>query len=304
MRTVAILAVVASLARAACVAVPSGNILARDLFAAIPLFQALDPQAMVGFAPYPGTVRVLSSHDVILIGRRYGLAFPPGETAPIVCIERVVRQLSAGEVREALLSALNNDSVQLDLLEFSSQSFPPGRLEFDRGGLQKPPAGNPQIPVIWRGSMTYDDHRSLAVWAKLRASVQGEIAVARETILPGAVIRAEQVNTRRVSQFPVLGPSPALPLQIAGKVARHLLAAGQRITSDALEDLQDVIRGDTVHVRVVFGGATIGFDAIAQSSGQKGQVIVVHNPTSGRNFRGLIAGRAEVIVPAAVEGAL
>src|SRR5580704_18353787 len=130
MRTVIIFAVVAGLASGAevaglasatCVTVPSSNILARDLSSAIPLLRALEPETIISFAPFPGTARVLSSRDVALTARRYGLAFPPGETAPSVCVERFVCALSPEEVRAALLLALDVADVRLELLAFSNQ---------------------------------------------------------------------------------------------------------------------------------------------------------------------------------------
>jgi flagella basal body P-ring formation protein FlgA len=295
MRTVAILVVVAGLARAACVVVPSGNILVRDISTAIPLFQALDPDTVIGFAPFPGTIRVLSARDVLLIGRRYGLAPPPGEAAGSVCVERIVRYLSMEEVKAALLSALDIADVRLEVLEFSNQALPPGRLEFQHSGLNKPPRNNPETPVLWRGNLIYDDQRSLVVWAKVRISVVREIFLATETIPKGAVIRADQVASTPVRQFPSLEPSPSGP-SVIGKVARRALPAGQAIVAEALDDLQDVFRGEMVHVEAIDGGASIRFDAIAQASGQKGEIILVHNPTSGRNFRALIEGREQVVV--------
>jgi flagellar basal body P-ring formation protein FlgA len=300
MRIVAILAVVAGLAHAACIAVPSSKILARDLSAAVPLFQALDPDAMLGFAPFPGTVRVLSSRDMVLIGRRYGLAFPPAETVPSVCIERIVRHLSMEEVRAALLSALNISGVRLEVLEFSNQPLPPGELAFRRTSLNKPPGNNPQTPIIWPGKLIYDDQHSLAVWARVRISVDGEVFLAAETIPKGTVIRAEQIAATRMAQFPLLQPSVGSPLIVAGKVARRTLQAGQPIVAEALDELQDVLRGETVHVQAIDGAATIRFDAVAQSSGRKGDIIVVHNPSSGRNFRALIDGREQVVVRGAL----
>jgi flagella basal body P-ring formation protein FlgA len=296
MRTVAILAVVAGLARAACVAVPSGNILARDLSTAIPMFQALDPDTILGLAPFPGAVRLLSLRDMVLMGRRYGLAIPAGETVPSVCVERAVRHLSNEEVREALLSALAIVNVRLEVLEFSNQPFPSGRLEFQRAGLNKPPENNPETSVIWRGKLIYDAQRSLAVWARVRISVDREILLATETIPKGAVIRAEQIATTRIRQFPVLEPARSAPLVIAGKIARRTLAAGQPIGPEALDDPKDVVQGKTVHVEAIDGGASIRFDGIAQSSGLKGEMVMVHNPSSGRNFRALIEGREQVVV--------
>jgi flagella basal body P-ring formation protein FlgA len=296
MRTLAIFAVVAGLSRAACVAVPSSKILARDLATAIPLFQALDPGVVIAFAPFPGTVRILSSRDIFLTARRYRLAFAGGEAAPSLCVERVVRHLSIEEVTAALLSALDIARVRLEILEFSNQPLPPGRLAFQRASLSQPPGNNPLTPVIWRGNLIYDDHHSLAVWAKVRISVDCEVFLAADTIPMGTVIRAEQVAATHISQFPLLQPSPRLPLVVAGKIARRTLAAGQRIVGEDLEELKDVLRGETVHVQAMDGGASIRFDAIAQSSGQKGETIMVHNPSSGRNFRALIAGREQVVV--------
>jgi len=296
MRLVPILAVVAGLARADCIAVPANNILARDLSGAVPLFQALDPETIIGFAPFPGIERALSSHDLFLTARRFGLAFPAGELAPSVCVERIVRHLSMEEVRAALLSALDIAAVRLEVLEFSNQPLPPGRLEFQRTSLNRPPGNNPQTPVIWQGRLIYDDQHRLAVWAKVRISVPGEIFLAKESIPKGSVIGAEQIALTRVEQFPLLAPSSAAPLVIVGKVARRTLQAGQPIVAAALDDPKDVTVGEIVHVQVIDGAASIRLDAIAQSSGQKGEIIVVHNPSSGKNFRALIEGRQQVVV--------
>jgi flagella basal body P-ring formation protein FlgA len=300
MRALAILAVVTGLARGACIAVPSGNILARDLSGAVPLFQALDPEAIIGFAPFPGTERILSSHDLVLTGRRYGLAFPPGEPVPSLCIERIVHHLSIEEVRASLISALDIADIRLEVLEFSNQPLPPGRLEFQRAALNKPPGNNPQTPVIWRGKLIYDDQHSLTIWAKVKISVDRDMLVAVETIPKGAVIRAEQVATARMQQFPSLEPPRGVPFVAIGKVARRTLPAGQPIVAEALDELEDVLRGETVHVQAIDGGASIRFDAVAQSSGRKGDVIVVHNPSSGRNFRAQIEGREQVVVRGAL----
>ncbi len=124
MRTAASLIIAAGVAHAACVLVPTDRLLARDLATAVPLFQALDPDEALGFAPFPGTVRILTSHDILLTARRYGLAFAPGEAAPSICVERIVHPLSVDEVSAALLSSLDIPDVKLEILEFSNQQVP------------------------------------------------------------------------------------------------------------------------------------------------------------------------------------
>jgi len=300
MRILGILVLVGGLARAACVAIPSGKILARDLFDAVPLFQALDPGVILGLAPFPGAERVLSAHDILLTARRYGLAPSPGQPVGGVCVVRSMRHFSIEEVKAALLSALDMGDVRLDVLEFSNPLLPPGRLQFQRAALSRPPGNNSQLPVIWRGRLIYDDQHSLAVWAKARISVDREIVVAAETIPKGTVIRDEQVATRHIQQFPLPDPHPGLLPPTVGRVARQTISAGQPIMPEALDDFKDVLRGATVHVQAIEGGASIRFDAVAQASGQKGETIIVHNPSSGRNFRALIEGREQVSVRGAL----
>ena len=295
MRTAAVF-LLAGLARAACIPIPSARILARDLAPSVPLFARLNPEEVLGFAPFPGTVRTMSSRDVLFTARNHGLDFPPDVSAPSICVERVVHHLSEEQVREALLTALDRPNVRLEVLEFSNQSFPPGRLEFDFRTLNRPPGNDWRVPVTWRGRLVYDDRKSLNAWAKVRISVETEAVLAREDISQGSLIRGDQIATVRIPQFPSPGASPLLASAIAGKIARRTIAAGQPIPADAVDEFQEVTRGQTIHVEAIDGGATIRFDGIAQASGRKGDVIVVHNPWSGRSFRARIEGPEQVVV--------
>lgn len=296
-----------SLAQAACISVPSANIVAGDLSTTVPLFGQLDPKTPVGLTPHPGIQRVLSSREVFGIATRYGLSFPAGEAAPSLCVQRKGRPLSAEELRPVLLSALKIPDVQLDILEISARQVPPGHLDFRREGLNRAPKGDPQIPVIWQGRLIYDGQHSLAVWVKVRLAVTREIVVATEQIPAGSVIGSAQIQSVLKRQFPLPELSTGSQLttkQITGMVARRTLALGERIVLTALEAPRDVGRGQTVHVHVIDGGATISLDGVAESSGNRGETIVVHNPSSGKNFRALIEGPNQVVVQLATGGSL
>jgi len=301
MRIAIILAAVPGLVHAACLSVPSSKILAGDIAGAVPLFAQVAPETPIGFAPLPGVQRVLSSRDLFLIAAANGLKFPAGEVAPSLCVQRAVRPLAIAEVRPVLLSALGVPDVAMEILEISDQLVPPGRLEFRREELNRPAKDDPQNPVIWRGQWVYDGQHSLAVWAKVRMAVSRDVVVAELDIPADSVIRPEQVKTITRRQFPLVEPSlnsaPTID-QIAGKMSRRSITAGERITALELEAAKDVIRGETVHVKVVDGAATVTLDAVAQSSGTKGESIIVHNPTSGKNFRALIEERGQVTVVA------
>jgi flagella basal body P-ring formation protein FlgA len=175
---------------------------------------------------------------------------------------------------------------------------------FTLAAVNKPPGENAQTPVVWPGKLLYDDQHSISVWAKVRILVDTEMFVAKNDVPKGEAIRAEQIVSTHSPQFPSLKSKPFSSDAIIGKVARRMIPAGQKITPDALEDPKDVIQGETVHVKVVDGAATITLDAVAQSSGNKGETILVHNPASGKNFRARIEDRSQVIVVPAPGSAL
>jgi flagellar basal body P-ring formation protein FlgA len=285
-----------SSAPAACIEVPSNTIRAQDLAPAVPWFQALDPQAIIAFAPFPGTERVISSHDLVLLARRYGLVLSDQDPIAPLCVERIVHPLTLEEVTGALRSALDSQQARLEILDFTNKPVPSGRLVFQFAAINRPPANDPQAPVIWTGKLIYDAGASLAVWAKVRISVEREVLVAAHNIAKGELLTAHEISISRMAQFPAKEYPPSDTSAIAGKIARRPIAAGQRILPEMLEQATDVRGGETVHVKVVDGAATIMLDAVAQSSGMKGQSVIVHNPLSGKNFRAVIEGPSQVLV--------
>lgn len=295
MRTILIASVFAALAHAGCVAVSSDRILAHDILEAFPLLKGLDPQTVIGFAPRPGVQRILSARELMLIAQKQGLGLGDGIISSI-CVERMVRSISPEEMRTALLSAIGAADVELEVIEFSGEPLPPGRLEFKPVQLGRPVGENPEIPVIWHGLLRYDSQSSIPVWAKVKVSMGCTLLVAAEDIPAGAAIKAAQVKAARTRQFPFLPLSIQSPEAIIGKIARRNIPAGQKFALGALDEPLDISRGDTVRVSVVDGSATLSMDVVAQSSGKKGESILVHNPSTGKNFRAVVEGKGRVAV--------
>ena len=296
MRTIAILTLVTLAAHAACISVPSDRIVVRDLADTVTLFQGLDPETPIGFAPMPGTQRVLAGRELVLIAQRHGVIVSAGSVIPDVCVQREAHVISRDEMKAALLAALGIEDATLELMEFTSQTVPSGRLEFQRGALTKPAPSGPESPVTWRGRLVYDGQHSVVVWAKVRITVERPLLIAVEDIPAGSVVRAEQIKITRGRQFPFSGPSVYTSEQAIGKLARRSIPAGQRIVPGALEEPKEVARGEKVHVRVIDGLATLSFEGVAASAGRKGESILVHNPASGRNFRAVIEEKGKVVV--------
>ena len=217
------------------------------------------PNAIIGFSPFPGTKRVLSSRDVVLVARRYGLAFPAGEQAPSLCVERIVRSSFYGrsEGGPGLCprfprSAAGGPGIQQSTSPSRPADVPAGGLE---QAARKQPANTRDLA---READTTTTDTVSVVWAKVRISVDREIFLATETIPLGAVIRAEQIVSTRVPQFPSRESQPSSAYAIVGKVARRTIPAGQRIVAEVLGDPQGrASTGKRFMSRSIDGAATI-----------------------------------------------
>ena len=228
MKLVFILMNVAVMLGAECVPIAHDKIIARDLAGMIPVFGSLDPETVIGFAPFPGVQRILSSRELLMLARRQGLE--ADATIPSVCVERAARPIDRGEMNAALVAALGVADASLELLGFSNQAVPAGHLEFAIAGLNKPPTDAPEAAVIWRGRLVYDGTRSLAVWAKVRITVQRLAVIASQRIPAGTTLRPEQLKISQIVQFPFSGPTLDSISQVAGKIVRQTVAAGQPIS--------------------------------------------------------------------------
>jgi flagella basal body P-ring formation protein FlgA len=297
MRTVLLLSVAWALARADCVAVSSDQILAGDLSDAVPFLRQLKPNTPLGFSPLPGTQRVFWTRELALIAESHGFSVTTsGGALPSVCVERAVRPISIEQMNAALVTGLSRSDAELELVEFSRQPVPAGKLEFKRAGLNRPPLQAPDAAVLWRGRLIYDDRRSAMVWARVKISVDQTLLVAAQDIGVGTVITAQEIKEIHERQFPFVEPSPAVRADIIGKRTRRLIPAGQKLAPGSLEPVKDIFSGDQVRVSVIDGSTTLSLDAIAQSSGKRGESILVHNPSSGKNFHGVIEEKGRVTV--------
>ena len=296
MRFLLIVFLARTLLGADCVVVSSNTIVARDIAGAVPMFLSVDAETVIGFAPAPGVRRVLSPRDLIAIARQQGIESEPGQAIPSVCVERAAQLIDANDLTDVLRTALGLPDAHLAVLDFSKQPIPSGHLEFSLSGLSKPPENAPATPVIWRGRFVYEGQRSLSIWAKVSLTVDRPALVAAEPIAAGSILRAEQLAVRLMSQFPfAVPPLDSIP-QAAGKTARRTIPAGQIIATTALADSEDVARGEKVHVEVIDGLALLTLDAVAESSGRKGDAVTLRNPSSGRTFHGIVEDKGRVIV--------
>jgi flagella basal body P-ring formation protein FlgA len=270
----------------ACQAVDGDRILGKDLAAADAAFAALDPELEMGAAPLAGVRRVVQTEELVRWARQHGVTI--SSALRPVCFERVTEALTADALLPALRQALAMDAAGIEILDYSRYGVPRGELEFTRAGLS--PAG------MWRGRVIYGEARSAPVWAKVRITAEQTWVEAAETLAAGQPVDASRLAVRKGPRFP-FGVAPLdSPDLAAGKKPLRTIRAGEPIYASMLTTPREVERGDKIAVEVSSGGATLAFEAMAESSGRAGDSIVVRNPENGRLFQAKVDGKGKVSV--------
>jgi len=276
-----------------CYPVQDDRIYARDVTAAIPAFAGVPADFALGYAPAPGTRRVFKGAALERLALNQGVTL---ESSPDVCFERAMATLEAHEILEALHTAWNGPDVNMELRSWSPQIAPQGKVVFPRTGLQMPAVSDPQAEVVWRGYVLYGNNRRFGISARARITTSATRVVAVTDLSAGETVREDQVRLETFDTF-ALDDRPARRLdEVVGYVPRARIRAGSTVLRNQLNRAPEITRGDVVQVEVTAGGAHLAFEGKAQSNGTTGAVILVKNPSSGKDFRARVTGKGKVSV--------
>jgi len=284
-----------------CLPIQDERIYARDVAAAVPAFATVAADFALGYAPTPGTRRVLKGEALARLARNQGVAADMLEAVPDVCFERAMATLEAEDVLEAMRSAwaignVSGPDVRMELRSFSPQIAPQGKVVFPRTGLQLPATSDPQADVLWRGYVLYGNNRRFSISARARISATTTRVVALADLSVGSVVREDQVRLESFDTF-ALDDRPARNLdEVVGFVARTSIRSGATVLRSQLGRAPEVARGDVVKVEVTAGGAHLLFEGRAETAGVEGKTILVKNLTSGKDFRARVTGKGKVSV--------
>lgn len=286
-RVATVAALAGSLWAGECALVEGDRILAADLARERPLFAALDPAAVIGYAPAPGRQRTLDAEELARLARRHCL---PEVSLEPVCFERAAETLRPERLVEAMRAALGEPQARIEILDFSRYPVPRGELSLPLAGLASPPPGKPESPVVWRGRVVYDGRRSVAVWARVRISAPRRLVVARRDLVAGRPIQAADIEERLVETFPAQRNGTLTAAAVVGATPRRRIRAGEALEASWLRLPRDVERGDAVTVEVASGAARLLLEGRAETGGRRGEPVAVRNPASGRRFTATVEG--------------
>ncbi len=269
---------------APCIQIDRDRILAADLPADAAAFLRLDPGLVIAPSPMPGVRRTFSTRELAALANRGSL--PPPALIAGVCFERALAPLTEDRIRAAMASSLREGGARIEILDYSRQPFPSGELAFPLANL-RPPANRSNSPAFWRGSVKYGPRRTIGVWASVRITETRSVVLAAREIHAGSVVVSDDLAIAPRDVFP-FAPRLETAADALGRMARKSIPEGSLLSEALLEIPPDIAAGEIVHVVAGVGAARITFDAVARSSGRKGDPIVLVNPESHRTFRALV----------------
>jgi flagella basal body P-ring formation protein FlgA len=277
----------AAFALSGCLAVSAGSdrILAGDLAARFPEWAAVPPETPLALAPAPGVQRVLRVPELRRLAERWSLSPVPGRE---ICVTRPVAVFTAPR----LLAAMQKEfpAGHIELLDFSRQPAPEGALAFPLSGLRQGPAGG-----YWSGYVTYGGNRRFTLWARVKVTAAVARVVAAQDLKPGSPLDAALLRMETREEIPAAGFAIAVE-EVAGKVPRRAIARGTALRAEWLEPAKVVLRGETVRVEAVRGGARLELECVAEASGAIGDTIPILNPVSQRRFPARVESKGRVVV--------
>jgi flagella basal body P-ring formation protein FlgA len=243
----------------------------------------------LGLAPAPGVQRMFRVLELRRLAERWSLSTVPDRE---ICVTRPVAVLTAARLLAAMQNAVLKElpSAHIDLFDFSRQPAPDGELVFPVSGLRQGPTGG-----YWSGYVAYGGKHRFTLWARVKVIVARARVVAVEDLKPGVALDSPQIRVETREEVPTAGMVSAVE-QVFGKVLRRPVAKGTALRAEWLEPAKVVLRGETVRVEAVRGGARLELECVAEGSGAIGEIVPILNPVSQRRFPARVESRGRVVV--------
>ncbi len=271
-----------------CSTVDNERIFGRDLKAASTAFAGTPDDAEIAFAPAPGVRRVLTPRELSKYGTVEGT----------LCFERAGSLLAVDALQSAMKEAFGTRKIDIQIVDYLKSPVPHGDLEFPIVGLSRPSLNALLAPVIWRGRLRFDGHKSLSVWASVLLTEKQQWIEAVVPLSPGVAITADQIRTCTGSRFPALAQVVADAAIYIGRSSRRLIPAAQELSPAWFGDPLLIAKGEMVQAEVVSGSISIRFDANAENGGRLNDSILIVDPQLGRRMKGRVAAKGKVLIDA------
>lgn len=234
---------------------------------------------VLGSSPLPGLERVLTREQVLIRLRQHGFqseAFEIVMPARAV-VRREAHSLPPQQIAEVAIEKLRQSvglpedaQVECDPAP-RALSLPHSRVQITAGEPRALGAGLYTVPV----QVVCEGAAPVTLNVRLRTKFLREAVVATRAIHTGEAIDPDAIALQTVA---VLDESDDLitdPSEVAGKIAKRPIAAGQPIRRISIDEPAAIRRGQNVKLLVKLDGAVIETGAVAQQDGKVGAKVRV-----------------------------
>lgn len=276
-----------------CEHVTADRIRGSDLARALPAFFAVPPAAEIGYAPAPGSKRVFRPDELNRIAARFGIASTSDQP---ICFDWELQPVSKESAVEAMRKSLDTPGVRIEIVRLSQTPAPSGAIVFPKSGLMAASIAEPSTALMWRGFVLYNGGRKFDLWAEVKISASMARVVAIRELAVGEPIPSDAVRLETQEDTPLRNDIARHLDEVVGHIPLRGIQTGAPVFRTQLAEPFDVKRGDAVEVRAMSGRAVLTMEGVAESSGRKGDSVLLKNPASGKIFRGRVEGQRRVLV--------
>ena len=119
------------------------------------------------------------------------------------------------------------------------------------------------------------------------------VLIAKTTIVNGQVITEDLVESR-LEAITNYGPQPLTKIkEIIGLEATRTIRAGQQLNANDFVAADLVRKNETVRLIITRGALEITVETIALENAKIGEQVLLKNPDSGKEIKGIVTGRHE-----------
>lgn len=121
-----------------------------------------------------------------------------------------------------------------------------------------------------------------------------EVVVSAVTIVRNQVITSDMIELKERPNTSLHAQPLSSLAAVVGFEATRTIPAGTPVTRADLREADLVREGENVTLTITRGALSISVDAMAAENGKLGEQVILINPESGREVRGIVTGRNQV----------
>lgn len=253
---------------------------------------------LVGPGPAPGRKIEVGPNQLAKIAEQFGIEWRQGENFSGVIISRPGRPISQNAIHKALHQALSLAGSPSHFKIIVSNFFQPMIPPAARGNIAVNQLDYNPATSKFRAILVISALGMEPVTLRVEGSLQRttKVVVAAHSLTPGEVIRSSDVSVKWVSYGGIDSAVTSNPEKLYGMQVNRLVSEDSVISKNMISQPDVILKGNFVTLIVQVPGLNVTAHGVALTSGGKGSVISVLNPTSRDVVQAVVVGHRKARV--------